>query len=148
MASGAALSTVLLMAGPAQAASNDDFSATTTDGCGAVNFIDYGPGADGGGDNDDYLVIHDYCGDGHGVKAWAWITQNTTQGPLTFYLGGKYNGNGSAGDPVIWDPFKDFNPDENVAKGDIVGLKVCLVDGNTDSSPTKCDTANHTSADG
>jgi hypothetical protein len=70
--------------------------AITTDSCGAVDFVDYGPGAPGGGNNDDYAVVHDYCGDGHGVKAWAWL-----DGVL---IGSQYNGNGLAGAPVIWDP--------------------------------------------
>ncbi|GAA0935218.1 hypothetical protein [Virgisporangium aurantiacum] len=61
---GAAVAALTLAANPAAAAVNDDFHASTTDGCGVVNFIDYGPGAPAGGDNDDYLVIHDYCSDG------------------------------------------------------------------------------------
>jgi hypothetical protein len=99
-----------------------------------VEFVDYGPGAPGGGDNDDYTVIHDYCADGHGVKAYAWI--NGT------FLGSRYNGNGLAGDPVIWDPFG------NVAPGNAIGLKVCLVDGNDDPTPFDCTSTTHTSVDG
>jgi hypothetical protein len=137
-----------LATGPAAAAVNDDFSAETIDWCGAVDFVDYGPGAPGGGNNDDYLVIHDYCGDEHGVKAWASVTQRTTAGNLTFPLGSKYNGNGLSGSPVYWDPFKDFNPDSNLVSGDIVTLRVCLVDGNNDPTPASCGTATHTMADG
>jgi hypothetical protein len=116
MTSGAALS----MAAPASAAANDDFSISTTNGCGAVNFIDYGPGAPGGGNNDDYLVIHDYCADGHGVRAWAWLNDPNTP------IGTEYNGNGESGAPVIWDPFKAHG---NVDAGDQIKLEVCLVDG-------------------
>jgi hypothetical protein len=116
------------------AAVNDDFSVSTTNGCGRVNFIDHGEGAPGGGDNDDYAVIHDLCGDGHGVKAWAWLN-----GVL---LGSRYNGNGLAGAAVIWDPFG------NVAPGDLIGLKVCLVDGSNDPSPSNCASASHRSVDG
>lgn len=38
---------------------NDDFSVSTTDGCGRINFVDFGDGAPGGGSNDDYTVIHE-----------------------------------------------------------------------------------------
>jgi hypothetical protein len=77
-----------------------------------------------GTDGDDYIVIHDLCGDGHGVKAYAWIDGA--------YFGSMYNGNGLAGAPVIWDPFID------VVGGENVGLKVCLVDGNSDPTASSC----------
>lgn len=122
------------MSSPAAAAVDDSFAASTTDGCGVVNFIDYGPGAPGGGNNDDYTVIHDYCSDGHGVRADAW--RNGT------YLGGRYNGNGLAGAAVVWDPFG------NVAPGDFVELQVCLVDGAGDPTGSRCGYASRVSADG
>ena len=62
--------------------------------------------------NDDYVVIDDFCKDHHGVKAWAW-----RNGKL---LGSKYNGRGN-NKSVIWDPYRN---DNNVEKGDYVGLKV------------------------
>ncbi|MFD8260102.1 hypothetical protein ACFV19_14445 [Streptomyces griseoluteus] len=107
-------------------AADDSFGASTTDsgGCGVVDFIDYGPGAPGGGDNDDYLVIHDYCADGHGVEAYAWLDGA--------YLGKHYDGNGLDGAAVVWDPFG------NVQYGQTVGIKVCLVDGPDDTSPSYC----------
>jgi hypothetical protein len=78
---------------------NDDFAAVTTDGCGVAQFKDYGPGAPGGGNNDDYVVIHDYCADGHGVMAYAsWDN--------TGYWFQQYNGNGLAGAPVAWIRFR------------------------------------------
>jgi hypothetical protein len=132
-----AASVTLLFASPAAAAVDDSFSVSTTDDCGAVNFVDYGPGAPGGGNNDDYLVIHDYCSDGHGVEGYAWLDGA--------YLGKKYNGNGLAGDPVVWDPFADYH---NVQAGDVVGIKVCLVDGPNDATPSKCASKEHTSVDG
>jgi hypothetical protein len=132
-----ALGSAVLAATPAAAAHDDSFTVYTTDRCGAVDFVDYGAGAPGGGNNDDYAVVHDYCGDGHGVKAWAWLNG--------ILIGEKYNGNGLAGDPVIWDPFKAYG---NVAPGDSVGLKVCLVDGNGDPTPAKCKSSTHTSEDG
>jgi hypothetical protein len=127
----------VLAATPAAAAYDDSFAVYTTDRCGAVNFVDYGAGAPGGGNNDDYTVVHDYCGDGHGVKAWAWLN-----GTL---VGAKYNGSGSGGAPVIWDPFKAYG---NIFAGDSVGLKVCLVDGDNDPTPAKCASHTHTSVDG
>ena len=66
----ALLSMTVLVTTSAGAAENDDFAAVTTDGCGVAQFKDYGPGAPGGGNNDDYVVIHDYCADGHGVIAY------------------------------------------------------------------------------
>jgi hypothetical protein len=133
-----ALGVTLLASTPASAAVNDDFQASTSNGaCGVVNFIDFGPGAAGGGDNDDYLVVHDYCSDGHGVKAYAWLDG--------IDLGTKYNGNGLAGAAVVWDPFKPF---DNVVPGDVVHIRVCLVDGANDPTPSQCDDAEHVSVDG
>lgn len=134
---------LVLAAGPASATTNDNFSAHTTGGgCGAVDFIDYGAGAPGGGNNNDYLVVHDYCSDGHGVKAWVWWY--TDSGTLLYY-GSKYNGNGEAGAPVYWDPFASLG---NTIGGDRVSVKVCLSDGNSDPTVTNCDSASHVSADG
>jgi hypothetical protein len=125
---------------PASAAINDSFPVSTGNGCGVVNFVDYGPGAPGGGDNDDYLVIHDYCADGYGVNVAAFIDKGSG---LT-YLGSKRNSNGLAGAPVIWDPFKAVG---NVNRGDRIELEVCLWDGQ-DPYPITCTTGSRTSADG
>jgi hypothetical protein len=119
------LGSVASGANHAAAAFDDSFTVYTTDGCGAVDFVDHGPGAPGGGDNDDYAVIHDYCADGHGVRATGLHNAR--------YLGRKYNGNGLAGAPVVWDPFP------NVLTNDRVELEVCLVDGSNDLSPSRCD---------
>jgi hypothetical protein len=75
----ALLSVTVLVTSSAGAAENDSFAALTTDECGDANFIDYGPGAPGGGNNDDYVVIHDYCADGHGVQVCTsrWTTMAT-----------------------------------------------------------------------
>jgi hypothetical protein len=107
-----------LTAGPA--AANDDFHASTTDGCGVINWIDDG----------DNIVIHDYCSDGHGVEGYAWRNG--------VYLGKKYNGNGLSGAPVNWDPVGD------ALNGDLIGIKVCLVDGPNDTSPSTCGTNERT----
>lgn len=120
---------------------NDGFVVSTTDGCGRADFVDFGPGAPGGGDNDDYIEIHDFCADSHGVKAFATLFR----GEDVFNLGSKYNGNGLAGSSVIWDPFKAKG---NVEPGDTVELTVCLVDGANDPTPFKCETFISTSVDG
>jgi hypothetical protein len=113
------------------APANDDFTIYTTDVCqdgpgyyaGSVKFVDYGPGAKGGGNNDDYFVVADTCRDSHGVKAWAWV-----DGVLE---GDKYVGSG-AGTSAVWDPIG------NVANGQKVGMKICEVDGNDDPLPVFC----------
>lgn len=114
----------------------DNFQLWTADHCGRADFVDNGPGAPGGGDNDDYIVIHDFCGDHHGVKAWAWINGVTVNGDV-----GGYNGQGLAGDPVIWDPFKHGTATDLLA-GDCLGVKVCLVDGSNDSTGVSCASLN------
>ncbi|HEY9327652.1 hypothetical protein ACFTZ8_02580 [Streptomyces fungicidicus] len=118
------------------AGTNDSFSVSTTGGgCGAVDFVDYGAGAPGGGNNDDYLVIHDYCSDGKGVRAYAWIG--------SLYLGAKNNTNGLAGAAVVWDPFKEYG---NIIAGTKVGIKVCLF--NSSGTLSSCAEASRVSVDG
>lgn len=102
---------------------DDSFSVQTTDGGGVVDFIDYGPGAPGGGNNDDYAKVVDIRADGHGVRAYAWVDG--------VYKGSKYNGKGYYSE-VFWDPFG------NVKANQDVGLKVCLVDGPNDTTPSHC----------
>ena len=141
----AATSATLLFTATAANAVNDSFSAATTDGCGVAEFVDYGPGAPGGGNNDDYIVVHDYCADGHGVRAYLWI--------LGEYWGDQYNGNGRAGAAVVWDPFRVWGGPENLIKGDFFTITVCLVDGPNDAvnepeAGSKCRSASHTMGDG
>ncbi len=133
----ALLSVTVLVTTSASAAVNDNFNASTTDGCGVANFIDYGPGAPGGGNNDDYVVIHDYCADGHGVMAYVEVDDSG-------YWFHQYNGNGLAGAPVVWDPFLHGN----VKAGQKVELEVCLVDGASDPTGSRCGDASRRSADG
>ncbi|MCP3766446.1 hypothetical protein [Streptomyces sp. MAR25Y5] len=117
----------------AVAATDDSFEVSTTDGqCGVVNFIDYGPGHEGGGNNDDYLVIHDYCSDGKGVRAYAMHNGKD--------LGSKTNTNGLAGKAVVWDPFG------NVQARDRVGVAVCLV--NSSGALSQCVSVSRESVDG
>ncbi|ADD44602.1 hypothetical protein [Stackebrandtia nassauensis] len=90
---------------------NDSFETVTTDRGGVVVFEDYGPGAPGGGGNDDYVQIGDEGDDGYGVRAYAWVNGN--------YKGVKYFGKGYL-EYTIWDPFG------NVKAGQRVKIKVCL----------------------
>jgi hypothetical protein len=140
----AAVSATLLFTATAANALDDNFSVATTDGCGVADFVDYGPGAPGGGNNDDYIVIHDYCADGHGVRAYVWISGE--------YWGDQYNGNGRAGAAVVWDPFRAWGPD-NLVKGTPVTIEVCLVDGPNDAvdepeAGSRCRSGSHTMKDG
>jgi hypothetical protein len=132
-------------AAPASAPHDDGFSVDVSGyrGCpdpvrtSRVAFIDYGGGVAGNGkSNDDYVQVTDRCADHHGVKAWAWLN-----GQL---LGSRYNGNGE-GSTVIWDPFKAYG---NVDAGDLVGLRVCIVDGANDPSPIHCRSGDARSVDG
>lgn len=117
---------------PCVSGPEDSFQLATRDGCGRADFVSFGPGAPGGGNNDDYIVIHDFCKDGHGVKVWAWV-----DGVSVNHDVGAYNGNGLVGDPVIWDPFKaEDGTDLGVTQ--CLGIKVCLVDGARDSSGASC----------
>lgn len=137
-----AVTAAVAFASPASAAYNDSFTVATTDGCGTVDFVDYGPGAPGGGNNDDYFVVHDYCSDGHGVRAAADLYIGNVS---LRHLGQRYNGNGLAGDPVVWDPFAQY---DNVHAGDAIVVQVCLVDGATDLTPLRCRTVERLSIDG
>ncbi|RQX14585.1 hypothetical protein DDE19_23120 [Micromonospora ureilytica] len=132
-----ALTAILATTNPAAAAGNDDYTVYTGQSGGAVDFIDYGPGAPGGGDNDDYLVIRDIAADGHGVQVWAWLHGK--------YLGTKYNGNG-AWTSVIYDPYTIFP--NNVAKKEVIGLKICLVDGKDNLIQPSCSSLDWPSIDG
>ena len=138
----AAVGAAALCASPASAAYDDFFYVVTSDngacqgGGGGADFADYGDGAPGGGSNDDYIVITDFCADGHGVRAWTWLNGTA--------LGSKYDGDG-AGKSVYWDPYAAVG---NVDPGDTVRLRVCLVDGSTDSTPTYCAEKSHQSVDG
>jgi len=139
----AAVFGVAAMASPASAATDDTFTVETADrgtvcqgGGGGAYFVDFGDGEPGGGSNDDYIEVHDFCPDGHGVRAWAWLNGDP--------LGSKYDGGGT-GSAVIWDPFKEFG---NVNAGDTVKMRVCLVDGSSDTTPSFCTEKSHQSVDG
>jgi hypothetical protein len=129
---------------PPAAGYEDTFGVLTVWKCeshgaraGRAIFVDHGPGVPGNGkSNDDYVVIDDFCKDHHGVKAWAW-----RNGAL---LGSKYNGKGNNG-RVIWDP---FGTDNNIKKGDYIGLKVCIVDGPSGPPFPGCTEGTRRSVDG
>ncbi len=121
---------------PATAATDDSFSVRTTNGCGSLTFVDYGPGAPGHGDNDDYLAIRDTCRDGKGVRGF------TEQNGIL--AGTEYNGRGN-GKTKLFDPYQDGT---NVVAGDEIIITVCLVDGPSDTTAEYCDYARHVSVDG
>ncbi|WP_433124880.1 hypothetical protein ACQPWW_20945 [Micromonospora sp. CA-240977] len=137
----AALTVVLAQANPA-AAGNDDFEVWTNYDrygfAGIVRFVDYGPGAPGGGNNDDYLEIYDNHPDGHGVQVWAWLHGK--------YLDTKYHGAGSTNNPVYFDPYAIFP--KNVAAGERIGVKICLVDGINNLIEDSCGSFEWQSIDG
>ncbi|HEY9473292.1 MAG TPA: hypothetical protein VIS06_05490, partial [Mycobacteriales bacterium] len=80
----AATAATLALASPASASVEDTFGVYTSDTCAVAVFVDYGPGAPGGGNNDDYVDIGDNCADSHGVRTWAWLNG--------VYLGSVYDG--------------------------------------------------------
>jgi hypothetical protein len=130
-------------AGPAAASTDDGFMVyagysdcpdQNVASMGTAEYIDYGKGAAGGGNNDDYIEISDLCSDRHGIQAWAWLNGTS--------LGTRYNGNG-VGKTVVWDPF----PGGNVAPKQNVGLKVCIVDG-INGNPSRCEENTVQSVDG
>jgi hypothetical protein len=133
MATAATVGLVVLMSSPASAAVNDSFTASTDNGCGTSEYVDNGTWSNGQA-KDDFIKVHDYCADGHGVRADVWLNG--------VYLGSKYNGLGQAGPPVYWDPWS------NVVAGDFIEMLVCLVDGPNDTTGDRCGYASRTSADG
>lgn len=135
-----AVPVVMSGAAGASVAVDDSFSvATLLGGCGAVDFVDNGPGAPGGGNNDDYLVIHDYCSDGYGV--WGIAYRNGVK------LGERYNSNGLAGAPLIYDPYTHAG-NTNIGPGDTVRIDVCLADGSTSEWRFRCNSRTEESVDG
>ncbi|MEJ3747841.1 hypothetical protein WEI85_31685 [Actinomycetes bacterium KLBMP 9797] len=137
MTMAAVVAVVVASASPATAAT-DDSRIVRTDPpgyCGAISFVDYGDGWPGGGNNDDYVEVWDLCPDHDGVKAWVWL-----DGTL---LHEYYNPHG-VDTRVLGDPF----PNGDVKKGDYVGLKVCIVDGENDPTPSACNHLSFTSQDG
>jgi hypothetical protein len=102
---------------------DDSFSLSTTDGCGGADYVDHAQGTPGAASLDS-VVVHDYCKDGHGVKAWVKLDGTA--------LSDKYNGNSQDGAPVTWHPF------ETLSAGQRITLSVCLVDGSSGNTPAKC----------
>lgn len=112
---------------------DDSFTVVTTNSCGSVEFID---AASRGSGNEDYLIVHDLCNDAHGVRASGSLNNVA--------LEAQYNGSGLCGPPVFWHPF----PSGHLNPGDTLTLKVCLVDGSNDASPTGCGSATQDITDG
>lgn len=113
---------------------DQDFTLTTTGGCGSIMFDDFG--VINGKQNDDYSVIQDRCRDGKGVRARIFLNGK--------YIGVGYNGMGN-GTSFIYDP---FTRNGNVNTGDTVLMEVCLVDGAGDTTPVSCVVGAFTSIDG
>jgi hypothetical protein len=132
VAAAAAMSAVLLMPTAAHAV-NDSFWVYTSDGCGALEFVDNGTYSDGS-TNDDFFKVHDYCTDGHGVLGIVVLNDESRAT--------KYNGLGYAGPPVYWDPFG------NILTNERVYMEVCLVDGGSDQTGDKCRWNEHIMVDG
>ena len=118
-ASAIGLGASLVIAPTAAFAYNDSFLVETTNGCGSAEFIDYGEGAPGGGNNDDYMVVHDYCADGRGVAAVVYLNGS--------YWASTYNSNGAAGAAKIWDPFQSWN-EADLRAGDRIKVEVSLLE--------------------
>ncbi|MFD0559075.1 hypothetical protein FB566_5036 [Stackebrandtia endophytica] len=127
-----ALTTGTAHAESVDAQRDDSFAVSTTENGGYAAFVDYGPGAPGHGDNDDYVEIGDEGWDGYGVRAWAWVNGD--------YKGRKYFG-GGMGESTTWDPFGNVKP------GQKVKLRVCLVDG-PDAEGVYCASKTRTVTDG
>jgi hypothetical protein len=134
---GLAGTAVLTFGTPAAAAASDTKAIATTSNCpeddylpyeGFVQFQDYGEGAEGGGNNDDYLIVGDSCPNGDGVKAWAWV-DGVAKGSM-------YNGNGAYTNK-IWDPLG------NLPDGASLGMKICSVSGNN-GTPYHCNSITFT----
>jgi hypothetical protein len=123
-------------AGPAAAADDSWWIESLADApCsigGRALFVDNGEGAPGGGNNDDYIVLEDWCRNSQGVKAYAWLDGK--------YLGSKYWG-GGWGTGTTWDPFG------NVTGGQSVGMKICNTNGPS-GSPWGCVSGTRKSIDG
>lgn len=123
-----AVGTAGLVALTASPAAASDFEAFTYGLTGSIEFIDYGRGQEGGGNNDDYFWVHDYSSADHdGVKAWVWV-----DGVLK---GSKYNGRGASAGPVFWDPVQ-------ITGRHTIGVKVCNVNGNA-GTPYNCHSHEH-----
>jgi hypothetical protein len=72
---------------------NDSFSVKTPNGCGSIEFVDYGDTP--WGKQDDFVIVHDLCGDGRGVRGYAtsWVPgQESSVSTITCH-----NSNGLAG---------------------------------------------------
>ena len=110
---------------------HDTITVSTTDGCGRIELVNFSPGAPI--PNPNYLVIHNLCGDAHGIKAWAWLNGAP--------LGSKFIG--LANSPTIWAPF----PPGSLAPGSAIGLKICLSDGPASSPTSRCGSLTRASLD-
>lgn len=101
-----------------------DGGTETTNGAGSVWFESYG----------EHVTVNDWRADGHGVKAWIYELRRGQGGQDTYHLvDSVYNGKGYHAGPQ--------HANLSITDGHSVKLKVCLVDGSHDTSPSKCDTS-------
>jgi hypothetical protein len=113
---------------------DDGFTVTTLNDAGFAEYVDYGKGGSGGGNNDDYVKIDDTWADGWDL--WVRVSQNGDSWEKR-YTGGAW------GDPLIWDPFHN----NNVKPGDEIEIEVCLYDSDS-GQHDECNEHGDVSADG
>jgi hypothetical protein len=127
----AAFAAVVLVApARASAAVNESYEHFNSDRCASIEFVD--SGTMDGRTNDDFYLIHDYCADSHGVRAYVKGIQLDEFGNPDSFSTSRYSGNGLAGPPLAWDPVGNLIP------GEFVETRVCLVDGASDTTPFRC----------
>lgn len=124
-ATAGAMGLSMLIATSASAAVDDSFTVYTSDHCASAQFVDYGTWKDGS-TRDDFFILHDLCGDGHGTSMDILI-----DGSDNYQV---YNGNGVAGAPVYWDGTDNLYMDD-------IEIWVCTVDGPRDRAGQGSDTA-------
>ncbi|MFG3343154.1 hypothetical protein [Glycomyces sp. NPDC048151] len=113
---------------------DDGFTVATQNDAGYAQYVDYGKGGSGGGNNDDYVEIDDTWADGWDI--WVRVTQNGD----SHY---KEYKRGAWGDVMVWDPFRD----NNVKPGDTIEIEVCLLDPDSNQHD-ECNEHGDVSADG
>ena len=115
---GAVFAALAISIAPAHA----DGGVSTTNGAGSVWFEDYG----------EHVTVNDWRADGHGVKAWIYELRRGPGGQDHYYFfDSVYNGKGYHAGPA----YKNL---ADIDEGTWVQLRVCLVDGSSDKTPSKC----------
>lgn len=140
---GAAFASAAFIAVTATGASADDktgrgvddgFTVATQNDAGYAQYVDYGEGKPGGGNNDDYIEIDDTWADGWDI--WVRVSQNGDSHEKVY-------DDGPWSDVLIWDPFRH----NNVKPGDEIEIEVCLYDSDS-GQRDECNDHGDVSADG